>query len=260
VKISAVIVDDERLARTRVAKLLESHVDIEVIGECRNGTEAVEFINTRKPDLIFLDVQMPDMDGFAVLERADIRYSPFVIFATAYDQYALRAFDVHAIDYLLKPFDQDRFDASLTRAKKQLQLQETSELNHKLIALIRDYKGDDVEIDDVIHVRERGRTVALQPHDIVRVQSDGNYVTIHTDSAEYLHRMTMNSFQSGLDPKRFLRIHRTAIVNVAFVRSARYIGRNNEYEFTMRDGTRLTSGRTYKDSIATFLSHTRLLG
>jgi two-component system LytT family response regulator len=260
VTISAVIVDDERLARSRVARLLESHVDIEVIGECRNGTEAVEFINTRKPELIFLDVQMPDMDGFAVLDRADIKYNPFVIFATAYDQYALRAFDVHAIDYLLKPFDQDRFDESLAHARKQLRLQETSELEGKLLDLIRDYHGDAEGVDGAIHVREREKTVTIQPHDIVRVQSDGNYVTIFTEDHEYLHRITMNSFESDLDPKRFLRIHRSAIVNVAFVRKARYLGNNNEYEFTMRDGTKISSGRTYKDSIARFLSGTRLLG
>lgn len=257
--ISAVIVDDERLARARVARLLESHVDIEVIGECRNGAEAVEFINTRKPELIFLDVQMPDMDGFAVLERANLKYNPFIIFATAYDQYALRAFDVHAIDYLLKPFDQERFDESLARAIRQLRLHETSELNSKLIDLIRDYHRETAGVVDTINVRERDKTVSIAPHDIVRVQSDGNYVTIYTEDREYLHRITMNAFESNLDPKRFLRVHRGAIVNVAFVRRARYIGRNNEYEFTMRDGTRIASGRTYKDRIARFLSHTKLL-
>lgn len=257
--IAALIVDDERLARSRVAKLLASHDDIRVVGECRNGGEAVEFINSRKPDLIFLDVQMPDLDGFDVLARADLKYHPFVIFATAYDKYALRAFDVRAIDYLLKPFDQERFDASVMRAKEQIRLQRTAELSAKLIDLIKEH-GEKTDIEPaVIDVESRGRQIRIDPVDIEWIRADGNYVTICANGKTYLHRATLTSMEQILDPARFLRIHRQHLVGVAHTQRVRYLNRNNEYEFIMRSGETLVSGRSYKTRVREFLRHTRLL-
>jgi two-component system LytT family response regulator len=257
--IRALIVDDERLARTRVVTLLEPHDDIHIAGECKNGTEAIEFINTNKPDLIFLDVQMPDMDGFAVLAHADLSYDPFVIFATAYDRYAIQAFDVHAVDYLLKPFDTERFDASLERARQQLRLRESSAFSQKLVGLVREHQGLPRDTAEVFEVRERGRVYTVNAADVYWFQADGNYLTIHLADRSYLHRMTMNDMAAALDPARFLRVHRSTIVNIVHVTDVRYLNRNNEFGFIFRDGRRVVSARSYRNSITEFLKHTRFL-
>ena len=257
--IRALIVDDERLARSRVQKLLETHDDIQVVGESRNGAEAIDAINTLKPDLIFLDVQMPDLDGFAVLAQADIAYAPFVIFATAFDRYALKAFDVHAVDYLLKPFDEERFDESLERARQQIKMRRTSEFNHRLLDLVRDYHGAPAGGDEVFEIKERSRFVNVAASDIFWVEADGNYVELHTKSSSHLYRTTMKTIADRLDPSRFLRIHRSFIVNVTHVKEVRYLNRNNEFEFRFRDGRSLTSARSYRDTILQFVKHTPLL-
>jgi len=257
--IRALIVDDERLGRSRIATLLKPHDDVLIAGECKNGTEAVLFINDNKPDLIFLDVQMPDLDGFGVLDQADLGYSPFIIFATAYDRYALRAFDVHAIDYLLKPFDEERFDAAVERARQQLQVRKTSDFNRKLTALLRDHHALPHDSDGSFEVKDRGRVHQIRADDVLWIQSESNYVHLHLKEGSFLYRSTMNETASSLDPQRFLRIHRSHIVNVAQVKSVRYLNRNNEFEFLLKNGHRLTSARSYRDRIAEYLEGTNLL-
>ena len=250
--IRTLIVDDEPAARNRIARLLATEADIELIGECRNGQEAIEAVQKHRPDLMFLDVQMPQMNGLEVVERIPADRRPFVVFVTAHDQYALKAFDVNAVDYLLKPYDDERFHNSLEKAKRFMELRSSSKLTGRLMDLMREHMLSNSEFTEHFVIREKGREHKVPVDDILYLRAEGNYLCLKLKDRQFLYRLTMNAVESELDPERFLRIHRSYIVNLTHVKGTRYSG-NNEFIFTMANAERIVSGRSYKDQIAKVL-------
>ncbi|HMB71196.1 MAG TPA: LytTR family DNA-binding domain-containing protein, partial [bacterium] len=200
-------------------------------------------------DLVFLDIQMPDLDGFTAISRIDADRLPFIVFVTAYDRYALRAFDVHAVDYLLKPFSDERFHEALDRVRTQLSLQRSSELRDKLSSLIREYHRDQGAFVTALPVRRNGALIEVPTGQVRWIESTGNYVTLYTEGSEELVRITMNALESELDPDRFLRIHRRFLVNLDHVTRLHYLN-DGRYRVELTDGTRLASGRSFKPRIA----------
>lgn len=253
--IRTLVVDDEPLARQRVVSLLKNYPEIQLIGECRNGEEAVEAINDKKPDLIFLDIEMPGLDGFGVVKNINLNYKPFIIFATAYNQYALKAFDIHAIDYLLKPFDDDRFDEALEIAKKQISLKNSSSFNDKLLKLIGEFNTEPEKHIRQFKIKLRGREKFIRTEDLHFIEAEGNYLMLHHESGRDLFRSTMSAVEKELNPNRFLRIHRSYFVNTLYVKNIRYLS-NNEYKVILKNGKEIVSGRSYKEAIKSFLSLT----
>jgi two-component system, LytTR family, response regulator len=247
VKIRTLIVDDEPLARERVRALLAEETDVEVVGECRDGQEAVEAIRREAPDLVFLDVQIPELDGFGVIERIGVDKIPVIVFVTAYDQYALQAFEVHAVDYLLKPFDQDRFQKALARARQSVQLRRGGDVNERLVALLEDLKTPQGHLERLV-VKSSGRLFFLRAEEIDWIESSGNYVSLHVGPESHLLRETMNGIETKLDPARFIRIHRTAIVNIDRIRELQPLF-HGEYDVVLRTGTTLTLSRGYRDRL-----------
>jgi two-component system LytT family response regulator len=224
---------------------------VKAIAECRNGEEAVRTIHDHAPDLVFLDVQMPGLDGFGVLEALPGDDMPLVIFVTAYEQYALRAFEVHALDYLLKPFDRDRFRGTLQRAKERLAAGSPADMRRQLRGLLEDVRRDAGPADRLA-VKSDGRILSLRTSDIDWVEAEGNYVRLHLGKMSYLYREKLASLEERLDPRRFRRIHRSTIVNVerikAFVPWFR-----KDYRVVLHDGTELTLSRNYKDRVQELL-------
>jgi two-component system, LytTR family, response regulator len=246
-KIRTLIVDDEPLARERVRGLLAEETDIEIVGECRDGLEAVDGILREAPDLVFLDVQIPEVDGFGVIERVGIEKTPVIVFVTAYDQYALQAFEVHAVDYLLKPFDHDRFQKALARARQSVQLRRSGDVNERLVALLEDLKTPQGHLERLV-VKSSGRLFFLRAEEIDWIESSGNYVSLHVGPESHLLRETMNGIETKLDPARFIRIHRTAIVNIDRIRELQPLF-HGEYDVVLRTGTTLTLSRGYRDRL-----------
>jgi two-component system, LytTR family, response regulator len=252
VKIRTLIIDDEPLARERLRTLLSAEPDIEIIGECGDGPRAVESIQRDAPDLVFLDVQIPEIDGFGVIERIGVENVPAVVFVTAYDQYALEAFDVHAIDYLLKPFDEARFAKALSRARSAVQAQRSGEVSDRLLALLRGLRTAPTGRTERLVVKSAGRLFFLRTEEIDRIESSGNYVCLHVGSESHLLRETMSSLEARLDPTTFIRIHRTAIVNVDRIKELQPLF-HGEYEVVLRGGARLTLSRSYRDRLQCLL-------
>ncbi|MBG6133251.1 two-component system LytT family response regulator [Aquimarina sp. EL_43] len=245
------IIDDEYLARQRLIKLLENFEDITLVGECRNGNEAIEKITLKEPDLIFLDIQMPDMNGFNVISR--LQHKPYVIFTTAYDTYALKAFEINAVDYLLKPFDEERLHVTLDRVFELKKRKKASNLEDKIKKLISNYESKSSDFLNEIIIHEKGRDVVIRIDDIIYFKSDGNYVQIIMQDKRYLHRITMNALFDSLDTFQFLRIHRSLIVNKIYIKSCKYTS-NNEYLLKLKNNEELISSRSYKPSISDYLS------
>lgn len=252
--IRTIVVDDEPAARSRVVRLLGTDPLIRVVAECRNGQEALEAIRQEPVDLVYLDVQMPQLSGFDVIAKFPPGQSPFVVFVTAHDRYALKAFDVKAVDYLLKPYDDDRFFTSLARAKDFIEMQENKRLAGKLMDLMQDHLNARREYTQVIVIKEKGREYRVPVKDILFIRSEGNYLILQTKLRHYLLRMTLNMVETELDPAVFARVHRSYMVNMTHVRNARYSG-NNEFMFTMSNGQHVLSGRSYKEQIAKLLTH-----
>lgn len=253
-KLRTVIVDDEPLARERLASLLSAEQDIEVVAQCRDGEEAVAALEQHTPDLVFLDVQMPGLNGFEVLEAVGPEKMPLVVFVTAYDQHALRAFQVRALDYLLKPFDRDRFKDALQRARAHIQRDETGDLGRRLLALVKDLRRDQPETDRLV-VKSGGRLFFLRTDEIDWVEAAGNYVRLHVGSASHLLRETMNAIEGRLDPEKFFRIHRSRIVNMERIQEMQP-WLNGEYAVLLRTGTRLTLSRGYREKLQERLGRT----
>ena len=250
-KLRCVIVDDEYLARQRLLKLLEPYDEIIIVGECRNGGEALDIIPLKEPDLVFLDIQMPDMDGFTVLSK--LQLTPHVIFTTAYDSYALKAFEINAVDYLLKPFDDERLKNAIDRIVELKKRKEASNLEDKIKRLLTSYKVDDSKYNNEFTIKVKGRDLSIYGDDIMYFNSDGNYVQLVTDKKTHLYRTTLNSLSDSLDKKQFLRIHRSLILNKYYIKSCSYNG-NNEYKFHLKNGEQLISSRSYKSLISEYLS------
>jgi two-component system LytT family response regulator len=246
-KIRTLVVDDEPLARERVRTLLGEEPDVDIVGECGDGVEAVAAIEREAPDLVFLDVQIPEIDGFGVIERVGLEKAPVVVFVTAYDQYALQAFEVHAVDYLLKPFDQERFQKAMARARQAVQLHRTGDVNERLVALLQDLKTPQGHLERLV-VKSSGRLFFLRVEEIDWVESSGNYVCLHVGGESHLLRETMNGIEAKLDPARFIRIHRTAIVNIDRIKELQPLF-HGEYDVVLRTGMTLTLSRGYRDRI-----------
>ena len=249
--IRTLIADDEPLGRQRIRHLLGQEDDVAVVGECANGEEAVVAILRDAPDLVFLDVQMPVLDGFAVVEAVGPEQMPVVIFVTAYDQYALQAFDVHALDYLLKPFDRERFQKALTRARLHLRRKSLDGLDQRLQDLLADYAAGPGRAANTLKrlaVKTGGQVFFLNAEEIDWIEAAGNYAGLHVKDKMHLIRETMGDLEARLDPALFLRIHRSTIVNRDRIKALKPLP-NGEYVLTLHDGTRLSSSRSYREGV-----------
>jgi len=252
--IRTLIVDDEPAAREGMRHLLAADPEIEVAGECADGWQAAAAIRDAGPDLVFLDVQMPELDGFGVLREVDLERAPTVVFVTAYDQYALRAFEVHAIDYLLKPFTDERFRESLDRAKRQVRQGRLGDLSGKLAALLQRYgaeaparPGRQRYLDRLL-VKASGTVTLLRVVEIDWIDAEGDYVRIHVGKSWHLLRETMKNLEGQLDPARFVRIHRSTIVNLEKVKELQPFFRG-EYVVVLQNGTTLKLSRGYRENL-----------
>jgi two-component system LytT family response regulator len=246
-RIRALIVDDEPLARRRIKSLLAQDSSVEVIGECSDGYKAVTSISELTPDLVFLDVQMPAMDGFDVIKTIGPERMPTVIFVTAYDRYALKAFEVNALDYLLKPFDRKRFQKALDRAKAMIRGLREGKVNNQLLSLLGGLRREQ-ETPDRFVIKSRGRVVFLRVEEIDWMRAVGNYVRLQVGRDSHLMRETMTGMEAKLNPDRFMRIHRSTIVNLDRVKEAQPWAKG-EYVVIMRDGTRLIMSRRYRERL-----------
>jgi len=250
-KVRTLIIDDEPLARERLRKLLEGEPEIEIIGECSNGREALAAIQEHSPDLIFLDVQMPELDGFSVLAALKGEKMPVVIFVTAHDKFALRAFEVHAVDYLLKPFDRERFQTALARALNVIKREQTGALTERLSTLLADLKPESTHPDRIV-VKSDGRITFLKTDDIDWIEAADNYVNLRVGTESHLVRETMASLETRLPPKKFMRISRSTIVNIERIKELQPMF-HGEYAVILRNGTRLTLSRSYRDKLQQLL-------
>ncbi len=263
-KIRTLIVDDEPLAREGIRVLLERDQEIEIIGACSNGVEAVEMIQEQKPDLLFLDVQMPEMDGFEVLEMIKSIHMPVVIFVTAYDQHALKAFEVHALDYLLKSYTDERFTSALQRAKDHIRQKKVSEISQRLLALLDSQKsataadekpaiGNEPFLKRLV-VKSGGRVFFLKTEEIDWIEAADYYVYLHVGGKSHLLRETMNALEKRLDPIKFQRIHRSTIVNLDRIKEL-LPHAHSDYIVVLHDGTRLKLSRSYRQKLEAVLGH-----
>jgi two-component system, LytTR family, response regulator len=247
--VRVLIADDEPMARRGVRLLLERDSGIEIIGEAAGGVEAADLILSLRPDLVFLDVQMVGCDGFETLLRVGPEAAPVVVFVTAYDEYALRAFEFNAVDYLLKPYDDARFAAALERARDLVMRKRNDAVDTKLARLIEHLEG---EGRDRILVKSSGEIIFLKTSEIDWIEAEGDYVKFHVTGRSHLMRGTMAALEARLDPDRFIRIHRSTIVNVDRLRklSPSFEG---EYAVVLHDGTKLRLSRGYHDRIKALL-------
>jgi two-component system, LytTR family, response regulator len=250
-KIRVLIVDDEPLARERLRTLLEAEPDLEIAGECGDGKAAVAAIRDSPPEVVFLDVQMPELDGFEVVEQIGREKMPAVIFVTAFDRYALKAFDVHAADYLLKPVDPDRLKTALRRAITQIQQCQGNDLNRRLTALLADV-GPKAKPIERVAVKSSGKVVFVKVDDVDWIEAADNYVSLHAGNEEHLHRETMSALETLLPPEKFMRISRSTIVNVDRIKELQPLF-HGEYAVILRNGTRLTLSRSYREKLAQLL-------
>jgi two-component system LytT family response regulator len=246
-RIRALVIDDEPLAREMIREMLEGDSDVEIVAECANGTEAVRAINLFAPDLIFLDIQMPELGGFEVLEAVNGSHQPYVIFATAYDRYAVKAFEVHAFDYLLKPFDQERFDAAWQRAKTQIKLDRNEDRDEHILSLLEQLKSGPKYLERLV-IKSGGRVFFLNIQDIQCIEAQGNYVCVYDTTKHYLLRETISGLEQQLDPRQFLRIHRSAIVKLDKIKEMQPWF-HGEYRIILENGKQLTLSRNYRANL-----------
>jgi two-component system, LytTR family, response regulator len=245
-RIRTLIVDDEPPARDLVATLLRDEQDAEVVAECSNGREAVGAIQQFAPDLVFLDVRMPVLDGFGVLGQLQ-GHLPLVIFITAYDQHAMRAFEAHALDYLLKPFDFERFRQAFDRARRQLNLRDNSLHQERLLALIEDLRGQ-ANGWDRIALREQGKVTFIKPPEIDWIESEGNYVRLHIGHRSCLLRETMSSMEARLAEKKFVRVSRSALVNLEKIKEWHPLFHGDSV-LVLDDGLRVPVSRVFRERL-----------
>ncbi len=245
--IRALIVDDEKPARDLIDTLLRNEPDLEVVGECSNGTDAVAAIRRLSPDLVFLDVQMPGLDGFGVLAEVQTERLPLVVFVTAYDRHAIRAFEVHALDYLLKPFEYDRLRQAVRRARTELAQGPATACQDRLLTLLEELRAGS-RTWDRLAIRDGGRVVFLQPDEIDWIEAEGNYVRLHVGKESHLLRQTLSSTQARLASMKFLRVSRSTIVNLERVKKWEPLFHGDSVVI-LRDGTRLTVSRAYRETL-----------
>ena len=247
------IADDEPLARERLRGMLKEREGYAIVAECNDGVEAAAALARHDIDLLFLDVQMPGLDGFQILESADASPLPIIVFVTAFDDYALRAFDVSALDYLLKPFDRDRFERTLARVEERLTTRRAPGIPEELRELLRSLSATATPSHvSRFPVRTNGEIYFVRVEDVDWINAEGNYVALHTAGRTHLVRDTIKSLETRLDPAKFMRVHRSAIINVDRLRKLQpYF--HGEYVITLQDGTTLTSSRSHSERLRALL-------
>ena len=249
-KIRTLIVDDEPLAREWVRNGLQNEPDLEVIGECGDGFEAVKAIAAERPDLVLLDVQMPGLDGFGVLASVEPENLPAVVFVTAFDRYALKAFEAHAVDYLMKPFSGERLHEAVERARAAIDRRASKDLRSTLRALLDDIQRER-QYPEWLLIKKEDRSVFLRVEDIDWIESARNNVRLHVGKEIYVYHETTSGIEARLDPRHFFRIHRSTIVHIERIRDM-HPWFNGDYAVTLKDGTRLTLSSTYRERLKDF--------
>lgn len=247
-KIRVLIVDDEPLGRKMLRSMLAPFDEVKIIGECENGSEAVEAIKSQTPDLVFLDVKMPDVDGFSVIENIEEEKKPAVIFVTAYDKYAIRAFEINALDYLLKPYDRKRFEQSFRRALNQINKQQNEALNKQIISLLSNNSSSEENYLERFIIKDSGRVFFIKTDEILWIEAEGNYVFLHTLGQKYIFREGITKLEKKLDPQKFRRIARSAIVNLDFVQELQPLFRG-DYQVILKNGIELKLTHRYRKNL-----------
>ena len=250
--IRVLVADDQPMARERLVTLLGAEPDIDVAATAAPGPEAVEFIRDAAPDLVFLDLQMPGMDGFQVIEQVGVDRMPPTVFVTAYDDYAVRAFEVQALDYLLKPFGRQRFQSALDRARRHFERNRQGDLAHRLSELLRTGRAA-AHPPERLLIKGSGRVSFVDIDAIDWVEAEGNYVRIHAGGVTHTMRETMSGLIARIGEKHFFRIHRSRIVNVSRVKELMIAG-GGDYQVVLWDGTKLGLSRLYRDALQAQLS------
>ena len=251
--VRTIIVDDEPPARSRVRNLLSSFQTVDVIKECADGLSALRSIEALKPDLVFLDIQMPGLNGFEVLNQLNPKIRPHIIFTTAFDQYALKAFEHHAMDYLLKPLDKARFEIAVDKVLTQIKGQSADGFSDKLRALLSEYEQQvNPEIKSFV-IKDKGLNKAIRADEVFWIESEGNYAKLHSHQGEFLYRSSLSSLESELLSFQFLRIHRSILVNALHIEKTQYLN-NDTFKFFMNGDSVIISGRSYKSAIQAFLA------
>ncbi len=235
-KLRTIIIDDEKLARDIVKRYASKIDTLEIIEECGNGFDGIKAINSQKPDLIFLDIQMPKLNGFEMLELLEEK--PKIIFTTAFDQYALKAFDVNAIDYLLKPFSEERFTEAVNKV-----LKEHSDASNERVEKLKSHIDEEIEYLDRVIVKQNQKITIIPIDKVSYFEAQDDYVMIHTEDGKFLKQKTMKYFEDHLDPKNFIRIHRSSIVNISRVKEIELFDKD-AYKAILKDGTKLSVSRS----------------
>ncbi len=243
--LKVVVVDDEAPARQRLLDLLHRDAQVGTIFEACNGTNAVELIESQHPDLVFLDVQMPELDGLGVVDAIGIMDMPLTVFVTAYDQHAIRAFEANALDYLLKPFSDERFEGAMARAKVRLEERSLLEFGQRVMKMVSAAPTNTDRRWDRLVVKSGGSTRFVRVVDIDWIEAAGVYVNLHVAGKEFLYRTALNDLADRLDPRRFVRVHRSAIVNIESIVQLEPIS-HGEFDVVLRNGSRARVSRTYR--------------
>lgn len=246
--IRTLIVDDEPPARSLLRRMLAEHADVEIVGECGTGEQAIATIRELEPDLVFLDIQMPENDGFDVVQAISGEFVPEIVFVTAFDRYAVRAFDVAAVDYLLKPFDHERLARAVDRVRTSMAHDEKDGREDRLLTVLDQVRSRGTYLERFV-VRQSGRLYFVRVEDVEWIESEGNYLLLHIGEATHVIRETMQSLETRIDPRRFLRIHRSIIVNLDFIKEMR-IYSNTEQLAILKSGQRLALSRRYWEKLS----------
>jgi two-component system LytT family response regulator len=251
--LTTLIVDDEPLAREGLRILLARDPEFSAIHEAKDGSEAVAAIRRIRPDLVFLDVQMPEMDGFSVVQEVGAERMPVVVFVTAHDKYAIQAFEINAIDYLLKPVTEDRFAQALARARTRLAQRRPEDASRRILSLLESIAAPKRFLRRIA-VRSAGRTVFVNVEDVDWIEAAENYVQLHAGRTEYLLHVALSTLEKSLNPERFLRVQRSVIVNVSRIKEMQPAA-HGEYVITLQSGARVQSGRAYHEKLKTLMAN-----
>ena len=248
--ILTLIIDDEFLARERLKKLLEPFPEIVLVGECKNGEDAFEMIHLKNPDLIFLDIQMPGISGIDLIGKLNQHRVkvPMTVFTTAHNAFAIQAFERNAIDYLLKPFEPERFQHTIGRVKSQMELKQSHELSQQMQRLLQSFTTVKNEFRQSFEIREKGIETKIRVEEVLYLTSESNYLKLVTFQKNWMVRGTLQQISEELNPRDFLRIHRSTIIHLRYLEGYRYLN-NHEFLFKMKNGDELTSGRSFYHSI-----------
>jgi len=245
--IRVLLSDDEALARERLRSLLEEEADLEIVAECGDGKSAITTIRRERPDLVFLDIQMPEVDGFGVVQALRNDLMPLTIFVTAYDSYAMKAFEAHALDYLLKPVGKERLTEAVGRARRQLEQPSDGTFQRRVLEMLGDLEARQRAPERIV-IKSDGEIVCLKPHEIDWAESAGNYVCLHVGGATHILRETITALESRLGSRQFMRVHRSTLVNVDRIKTLRP-SLYGDYSILLRDGTKLTLSRGFRESV-----------